>query len=354
MPVAVAMRFNSVCILRLSAIGDTCHALALLRALQAAWPHARFTWIIGTVEARLMSVIAPEVEFITFHKRATLRELLRLRHSLRARRFDVLLDLQLSMRASLVSTLVQAPVKLGFDRRRARELQWCFTNAQVAPRVNEHVLDSFMGFARACGVEPGPPRWAPELPKGALDYAAGIITDAQPTILISPCSSHVLRNWSAQRYAAVADYAAEQLGLRVVLVGGRSAVEADTAAAIKSAMRTRALDQVGQDTLPQLLGLMSKATVLLTPDSGPAHMAAMVGLPVLGLYAATNPARAGPYLSREWCVDRYDAAARRYLRKPAAAIPWTTKIERPGVMDLIEVSAVSERLEALMARQRMR
>jgi heptosyltransferase I len=94
---------------------------------------------------------------------------------------------------------------------------------------------------------------------------------------------------------------------------------------------------------------MSQCTALLTPDSGPAHMATMVGLPVIGLYAATNPQRAGPYNSRSWCVDRYDAAARKYLGRPAAQIPWTTKIEPEGVMDLIEVGDVIAKLDALMA-----
>jgi heptosyltransferase I len=90
--------------------------------------------------------------------------------------------------------------------------------------------------------------------------------------------------------------------------------------------------------------------VLLSPDSGPAHMAGMVGLAVIGLYAATNPQRAGPYYSRQWCVDKYDEAARRFLGKPAAQIPWTTKIERPGVMDLIAVNDATAKLDALLAR----
>ncbi len=125
-----------VCLLRLSAIGDTCHAAAALRALQAAWPQTRFTWIIGKLEAKLMAAVLPEIEFITFDKGAMIRELRRLRTSLRGRRFDLLLDLQLSFRASLVSTLIAAPIKLGFDRARARELQWWFTNARIAPAAH--------------------------------------------------------------------------------------------------------------------------------------------------------------------------------------------------------------------------
>src|SRR5450631_3303627 len=193
-PVAVAMRWppfitlmttlsfkpplQHVCLLRLSAIGDTCHALAALRAFQEAWPETRFTWIIGKLEAKLMTEILPEIEFITFDKGATLREWWRLRTVLRARHFDLLLDLQLSFRASMLSRLVNSPIKLGFDRPRARELQWLFTNAQIEPAVSEHVLDSFMGFARACGIEPKDPRWDVLLPPSALDYARQIITDS--------------------------------------------------------------------------------------------------------------------------------------------------------------------------------
>jgi heptosyltransferase I len=338
-----------VCLLRLSAIGDTCHALAALRALQAAWPQTQFTWIIGKLEAKLMTAILPEIEFITFDKNSMLGELWRLRRALRGRRFELLLDMQLSFRASLVSSLVSAPIKLGFDRPRARELQWWFTNARIAPARSEHVLDSLLGFVRACGVEPAAPRWDPALPPEALEYARGIVTDARPTLLISPCSSHAARNWSAERYAAVADYAVNAHHMRVVLVGGRSAIEAEMGASIIAAARSTLVNQIGKDTLPQLLGLQSLSTALLSPDSGPAHMAGMVGLPVIGLYAATNPARVGAYYSRDWCVDKYDAAAQKFLGKPAAQIPWTAKIERAGVMDLIGVSDVTVKLDALMA-----
>jgi heptosyltransferase I len=340
---------QQVCLLRLSAIGDTCHALAALRAFQSAWPQTKMTWIIGKLEAKLMTAILPEIEFITFDKNASLRELLRLRALLRKRRFDLLLDMQLSFRASLISSLICAPIKLGFDRPRARELQWWFTNARIAPASSEHVLDSFMGFVRACGIEPGAPRWDLSLPPAALEHARGVITDERPTLIISPCSSHTARNWSAERYAAVADHAAGAHNMRVVLVGGRTPSEAEMGSRIAAAARSNVVNQIGKDTLPQLLGLLSQSTVLLSPDSGPAHMATMVALPVIGLYAATNPARTGPYYSRQWCVDKYDAAAQEYFGKPAAQLPWTAKIERSGVMDLIAVSDVTAKLDALMA-----
>jgi heptosyltransferase I len=78
-------------------------------------------------------------------------------------------------------------------------------------------------------------------------------------------------------------------------------------------------------------------------------MANTVGLKVLGLHAASNPARSGPYSDRRWCVDKYDDASRKFLGKPASEIPWGTKIEKPGVMDLITVDEVIERFEAAAA-----
>lgn len=339
---------DSVCLLRLSAIGDTCHVVPLLRTLQRAWPNTRFTWIIGRFEAKLMSLL-PGVEFITVDKRAGLGGLRALRNTLHDRRFDLLLHLQLSVRASAVAAVVPARIKLGFDRARARELQWLFTNSQIAPRQREHVLDSFMGFAEACGVQQRVLEWSLPLPAEALDYAQRLIPHgAPPTLVISACSSHQGRNWLAERYAAVARHASESRGMRVILVGGPAVNERVMADAIK-AHCPQVIDQVGKDTLPQLLALLERATVLLAPDTGPAHMATMVGTPVIGLYAATNPARSGPYLSREWCIDAFTRAAREFRRAAPDALPWATKIEEPGVMALITVEEVCTRLDALLA-----
>jgi heptosyltransferase I len=341
-------RPKSLCILRLSAIGDTCHVVPLVRTLQRAWPTTQLTWLIGRAEARLMSLL-PEVEFITIDKRGGLASARAARATLRHRRFDLLLHLQLSLRASLICAMVPATIKLGFDWARARELQWLFTNARIAPHSPQHVLDSFQGFLSALGLEAGVLEWNLPLPQDAQQYAQSLIPDSQPTLIISPCSSHSARNWRAERYAAIADHAVHAHGMRVILCGGPSTLERAVAADIERHATTPLVNQTGRDTLPLLLALLSRATVLLCPDSGPAHMATMVGTPVIGLYAATRCERSGPYLSRQWCVDRYEAAARRYRHRSAAQLPWSEKIEAQGVMDLVEVADVRERLDALMA-----
>ena len=338
---------STVCILRLSAIGDVCHVLPVVRTLQRAWPRTKFTWIIGRVEAKLLGHI-PDIEFIVVDKSSTLKAYRALREALRGRTFDVLLHMQVSFRASLLSSLVRARTKLGFDRKRARELQWLFTTNRIRPDERQHVMDSLFGFAEKFHVHEKLLRWDIPLSDAARDYARRVIPDGVPTLIISPCSSHTLRNWRPEYYAQVADHAVSALGLRVVLCGGRTPLERSVGEEIVRRMKQPCQNTIGQDTLLEFLATLERATVLLTPDSGPAHMASAAGTPVVGLYAATNPARSGPYLSRQWCVDKYDAAARKLLGKPAAEIAWTTKIERPGVMDLITPEEAIKKLHGVM------
>jgi heptosyltransferase I len=339
----------TVCLLRLSAIGDTCHVVPLLRTLQRAWPQTRFTWLIGRAEARLLAPLLPEVEFITVDKRAGLAGLRALRLRLADRRFDLLLHLQLSLRASAVAAVVPARRKLGFDRARARELQWLFTDAKIAPRQREHVLESFLGFADACGVHDRVLAWDLPLPDDALDYARTHIPDGTRALVISACSSHERRNWLPERYAAVAAHAVRRHGLKVILAGGPGPMERAMADAIIAACHEPLTDQVGKDTLPQMLALLARAQALLAPDTGPAHMATVVGTPVVGLYACTNPARSGPYLSRQWCVDAFPQATAKFRGSTPERLPWATKIEEPGVMALISVEDTCNRLDALLA-----
>jgi heptosyltransferase I len=341
---------ESVCLLRLSAIGDVCHVVPLLRSLQAAWPETRFTWVIGKAEASLMRLI-PNVEFIEYDKRKKVASLMNLRRQLRGRRFDVLLDLQYSLRASVVSLCIPARRRIGFDRARARELQWLVTNEKIAARGNEHVLDSFLGFADALGVHTRAQDWTLPLSSAAIARARKVIADGQRTLVISPCASHRERNWSAQRYAQVADHAQSRHGMQVLLCGGGSAEERRMGDAIRAHAHSAPVDLIGNSTLPELLAVLSRATVLLSPDSGPVHMATLAGTPVIGLYASTRVQRTGPYLSREWCVDAYAKAAAKYLDKGPSEIPWTRKIEFEGVTDLITVNQVIAQLDRLLVAQ---
>lgn len=338
---------HSICLLRLSAIGDTCHVVPLVRALQRAWPEARITWIIGRTEAKLMHLL-DGVEFIIIDKRSLWRSGRALRAALRGRRFDMLLHLQTSLRSSLLSLLVRAPIRLGLDRARAREMQWLFTNRQIAARSGQHMQDVALEFASALGLQPEPPDWHLPLPDAAVTRARELIPDGVRALVVSPCSSHPIRNWSIERYAAVIAHAVQERGMRVILCTAPSATEMAVAAEIERRCGVPVMNLAGRDTLPELLALLKRATALLTPDSGPAHIGTLAGVPVIGLYACTRSARTGPYRSRDYCVDRYAEVARRFRDCEPEQLKWTADIEAPGAMDLIEVDDVLGRLSAIL------
>lgn len=337
---------DSICLLRTSALGDVTHVVPLVRTLQGAWPTTRLTWIIGKLEYKLVGGL-PGVEFVVFDKHTGLAGLTALRRQLAGRRFDALLHMQVALRANLASLAVHARRRIGYDRARSKDLHGCFVRERIPARRGEHVLDAIGSFVEPLGLRQTAVRWDLPIPDEARAWAAAQWTgDDQPTLLVSPASSHALRVWRPERYATLADHAAQALRMRVVLTGGPSPAERSLADAILAHMRTQPLDLTGKDTLQRALALYQRASIVLTPDSGPMHMANAVGTRVLGLHAASNPARSGPYSDRRWCVDRYDAAARKFMHKPATALAWGTKVEYPGVMDLVTVDDAIERLEA--------
>ncbi len=320
----------------------------MVRTLQAHWPQTRLTWIIGKTEHALVGDI-PGIDFIIFDKKRGWRAYLDVRRQLRGRRFDVLLHMQMALRASLISLFIDAPIKLGFDRARAKDGQWLFTNAQIAPRQQEHVLDSLFGFSAALGVSERQLRWDIPIPEAAQRYAEEMLPGDQPTLIISPCSSQAYRNWTAEGYAALADYAVEKYGMRVLLSGGNRAIEQRYGEDIARLMRHPNLNLIGRSDLKQLLALLQRSRVLLAPDAGPAHLATAVGTPVIGLYACTDPQRARPYNSAHLLVNRYPEAASSFLGKAPEQLPFGARVRDPRAMALITPDEVRQQLDRLMA-----
>ena len=338
----------SICLLRLSALGDVTHVVPLVRTLQRRYPATPLTWIIGNLEHKLVGDL-PDVEFLVVDKSRGLAGARGLREALAGRRFEVLLQMQVALRANLLSTLVPAERRVGYDRTRAKDLHGLVINQRIEAGHGQHVLDALASFGTAIGAPRlEAPRWDIPLSAADLAFAESVLPGDQPTLLISPCSSHSLRNWHAAGYAAAADHALAR-GYRVLLCGGRSQLERQMGDAILAAARGPVIDLIAKDTLKQLLALMQRASIVLTPDSGPMHMAGAAGTRVLGLHAASNPERSGPYSDRRFCVDRYPDAARRFLRRDAERLPWGKKIEFPGVMDLIAPDDVIDAFERHLA-----
>lgn len=334
---------KKLCILRLSAIGDISHTLPVLRTLQQAWPGTEITWIIGKTEHALVYDI-PGVNFIVFDKKQGWNSFKQLRKILKHEKFDVLLHMQMSFRSSLVSLLVNADIKLGFDKQRAKDMQWLFTNHKIAHKERQHVIDSFFGFTEALGIREKVYQWDIPVPDSARQFAAHYIND-KPTLVISPCSSKAYRNWTCEGYVAVADYAIEQLNMQVILTGGPSAIEKEYGQCIENKSRNNITNLVGKTSIKELVAILDKATVIVAPDSGPAHLATAVNTPVIGLYACTNPDRARPYLSEQWLINRYPEAVENKFGKPVNEVPWGARVRDEGTMHLIKPSDVIKMLD---------
>ncbi|MFK5947612.1 MAG: glycosyltransferase family 9 protein [Methylococcales bacterium] len=340
---------RKICILRLSAIGDVTHVIPVVREIQKQYPDVELTWICGKFEYKLLNIIQ-DINFIVFDKNKGLKAYLELWKKLKGIHFDVLLQMQVAARANIASLGIKADIKLGWDKARSRDLHQLFTNYSISGENQQHQVQGFLSFARKLGLAAGQPDWQIPVTEKAKKFAEQYIEENKHVLIISACSSHKLRNWSALKYAKLADYAIEHYGMQVILSGGPSDIEVEMANEILTLMRSKALNLVGKDTLEQLVGLLSKATVVVSPDSGPAHLANAVGVPVIGLYACTWSKRSGPYNSLEYCVDKFELAAQKYLNKSANDLRWGTKIEKPGVMDLIEVDEVCRQLDRVIKR----
>lgn len=338
---------ESICLLRLSALGDVCNCVPLVRAIQQAWPQSSITWIIGGLEQRLIEDL-PDVEFIVFDKKTGWGGVRHLQQQLRNRRFEVLLLAQVSLRANLLSRLVRARRRVGFDRQRAREGHGLVINERIEAVSFQHQAEAFLEFARHLGLETSNAARNLPIPEAAREFARIHQPKRNNAVLISPASSHPERNWHFRGYAEVADWVIRETGRPVILIGGPSAAEREQGDAICRLMREQPKNLIGQDTLKQALAMIERCACLVTPDSGPAHFGAALGIPVVGLYAATWSRRSGPLGSLEHCVDRFDQAARQFAGKPAEQIRWGRRLEYPGVMDLIEADQVVKRLDRIL------
>lgn len=339
---------KSICIFRLSAIGDVTHILPVIHTLKKAWPECKITWIIGKLEYQLVKKL-PGVEFIQFDKSMGWAAYRNLHQQLKNQTFDVLLMMQAALRASIASLFISAQYKLGFDQPRAIDYQWLFSNQKINGENRVHVLDTFFQFVEALGIDEKAYRWDLPIDDADLMYAEQV-SQSQPYVVINPCSSarkNNWRNWSTNRYAEVCDYLNNK-GIQVLITGGPSATEKAFCQSIVEQCQSNPKNLAGNTSLSQLLALINNAKFIIAPDTGPAHMATIVNTPVLGLYASSNPARTGPYKSQSILINQYPTALQQFKQKSVDDAAWGERVRDPDVMALISVDEVKQAIDSLL------
>ncbi|MEH0667525.1 glycosyltransferase family 9 protein [Vibrio scophthalmi] len=334
---------NHLCILRLSAIGDVCHAISVVQAIQSHWPTTKITWITGKVESQLIGDL-PNINVVVFDKKQGFAGMRSVWHQLSNTRFDALLHMQAALRASVLSLGIKATHKVGFSRNRTRELQWLFTNRHLPDTNAFHVLDNFAEFARYIGVPMDNPTWHIPLSEQDLDFAINNISAR--TLVICPAASKDERNWLIERYAEVADYAATK-GMDIALCGAPSERERLLGQAIAQHTKAPIINLIGQTNLKQLTAVLARAQIVIAPDSGPAHIATTQGTPVIGLYAHSNPKRTGPYYSQDYVVNQYDTS----IKQQAKSDSWGARAKGDTLMQSISVQSVIKTLDIVLKSQ---
>jgi heptosyltransferase I len=330
-------------VIRTSALGDVVHALAMVNGLRAGYPGAEITWVLHPLGHDVVCRQPAVDRFVVFPRHGGFAGWRRLAATLAAERFDLAITPQVSAKAGLVTAMVDAEIKLGFDWRRSRELHWWVTTEHVPHRRPGHVQDAYLEFLDWLDIARGEPRWDlrfdPEEVAWRDAFFAGL---GRPAAAFVVASSRPIKDWPADGYARAMEHVSGALGLQPLIVGGPSRREREVAAAIVERCRvpvTVALERPVRRTLLQLSG----AAVVVAPDTGPLHAAVALGVPTVGLYGASDPRRCGPYLRfGDLLVDHYNDPDERDRR--------IRRTIKRGRMATITAGEVIEKVELALDR----
>lgn len=340
---------DSICIIRLSAIGDVCQFLPTLNAIRARFPKTDLTWIIGTTEYQLVQDL-PDIKFIVLDKRQGMLMYQQYRQQMKTRHFDLLIHAQTSLRSNLLAWLTPATIKLGFDKHRSREMHHLVCSHHIGPAPDQHQVDDFLDLASALGCDTHNIQWNLPVPSEAVSFADQHIDSSRPVLAINACSSpskRVHRNWTPEGYAEAAAYTHQNYNAQIVMCGGPTQLEKETAARVMQLADTPIINLVGHTSLKQLCAVLQKADALLTSDSGPAHIAVAVGSKVIALHAATNPYQIGPYGQQNYWINHYPKAIQAEYQKPATELSWGIRAHDRDVMSLVNIQEVKQKLDLI-------
>jgi len=281
---------------RLGAIGDVVNALSVAGAIRAQSPATRIGWVVHPL-ARTLVEDNPAVDRVHLWDRAGgLRELTRVLRELRAEDYGLAVDLQRIAKSAVVARFSGAERVLGFDRARSKELSWLLTKERSRPgRMDDHVVEQYRDVVRALGLDPALSPHPLPLDVEAEDWAAGAVERfGGAPILLNVGASKRPNRWPAARFAQLARALQRAGRTPLVLTGGpgdRTLTEALGAVDPEAGIH----DAVGSTTLRELAALARRSRLMVSADTGPMHLAAAVGCPVVALFGPANPARTGPF-----------------------------------------------------------
>jgi heptosyltransferase-1 len=325
------LSLQRVLVVRLGALGDVVNALVFAAALREAAPSMQLGWVVHPLAAPLVEG-HPHVSRVHVWRRGGgPGEFLRLVRELRRERYELAVDLQRIQKSALLARLSGAPRVLGFDRARTKEMSWIWTTERPAGAVGEaHRVEQYLELARHLGCAARAAERVLPRDSGAERWAADLLAElGGAPVLVNLGASKPANRWPSERFGELARALQQELAVPVCFTGGPSDIATSRAL---SANAGGIRDLVGKTTLPELVALARRARLFIGCDTGPMHIAAAVGTPVVALFGPADPARTGPY-----------GAQHRVVRVPPACAPCHRKTcnqARHACMEDISVSSV--------------
>jgi heptosyltransferase I len=340
------MRFTTdrVCIVMMSAVGDTVHVIPVLHALKRANPAMHVTWVLQPGAAMLVRGHPLVDEIILFDRSKGLHGFIEIRTQFQTKVFDLVLSLQVYLKANIITSFIKAPVKLGFDLARARDLNWLFTTHRIPPHAMQHVQDQYLEFCDWLGAPISPVTWnlGPWNQEERCWQRSFYSTIERPAVAIVVATSKIQKNWLPERWAEVCDALYIDFGLQPILVGGRSQVELECERVIMERSSHAPLSALGNGGLRGLVGILEGAALVVSLDTGPLHITVALDRPVVSLIGYSNPKRVGPYRKfGDLMIDAYG--------NPGEEYPISME-NRPDRMSRITVQDVLEKVQVWRSR----
>lgn len=339
----------NILIIKLSAIGDVVHSLPFLEVLRDRFPSSRIDWIVEEDAEGIIEGHSGIDQLITSPRKSWLKrfsekgeyvkivkEVAELLKELRKKRYDIVVDLQGLFKSGILAFLVRGKRKIALNG--GREGSFIFIHERVAiPDPDMHALERYLCIARYLGVTNLV--WNGQIPiynkdKRYINHLLGEIGDKNNLVAVNPIAKWESKLWESNRFASLADQIKERLGAEIIFTGSRNDKKAIDN--ILSEMKTKALNLSGKSTLKELAYLYQKCAIVISTDTGPMHVAAAMGSPVvIALFGPTSPFKTGPYGAKH-IVIRADLECSPCFKKKCNDMSCMKKITVDEVFDAVK------------------
>jgi 3-deoxy-D-manno-octulosonic-acid transferase/heptosyltransferase-1 len=346
---------NRILIVKMSSIGDVVHALPFLAVIKKTFPGAPVDWL---VEESASAIVKghPDIERVLVFKRSSWNRMWKLSsemvnhakavfsffRELRKFRYDLIVDLQGLLKSGFMTGMAKGGRKVGMSG--GREGSWLFLNEKPVPvDYDEHAIDRYLRVAAYLGCETG--GWKAPIPVGDSDkkpvddWLSQSRDGDMPLVAVNPMARWETKLWKPESFAELADRIQRSLSCRVVFTGGRE--DRSVIEDIISRMHTKADNLAGRWGLRESAYLYAKCTMLVSTDTGPMHMAAAMGCPVVALFGPTDRKRTGPY-GKTHVVIGADLSCSPCFRK---------QCDEPVCMTDISVDRVFEAVQTIFKKR---